>query len=131
MGPWIPTLEYEKHQEDDDFFFRPHHFAVEWNDMTFEIKYHLFARILGINEMCTPPIVRAKNFNFGRKLGLNIGMKKSGSREDFTFRPQKIDPCETTIVINKSDKVLVMSMRYNRCYPPYITMNHIKSLSYI
>jgi len=64
-----------------------------------------------------PPVVGTQNFNLGRKLGLSIGMKFFENRECFIFRAQKINPSETSIVINKSDEVFVSSMGYNRCNP--------------
>jgi len=39
-------------------------------------------------------------------------MKEFECREYFSFRTQKVDPCKTTIVVIKSDKILVMCMIY-------------------
>lgn len=76
------------------------------------------------------PIVRVKDFDIGRKLGLNMSMKELEIRKYFIFRMQEINPHKTTIVVNKSDKVLVISMISNRCHTPHITMYHIKRLDY-
>lgn len=42
---------------------------------------------------------------------------------------QEINPCETTIVVNESNKVLVINMRSNWCHNPHITMYQIKRLT--
>jgi len=70
--------------------------------MTFEIICHFPARILEINEMCIPR--HCQNV----KLSLNKGMEEFKCSEGFSFRMQKLDPCETTIVVNKSYKVFVL-----------------------
>jgi hypothetical protein len=40
---------------------------------------------------------------------------------------EEVNPRKATKVINESNKVFVMSMRNNRCNPPNITMNNIKT----
>ena len=77
------------------------------------------------------PTIRVKDFYFWRKLGLNKSMEKFESGKDFIFWSQKIDPSEATIIINKSYEIFIMSMRYNRCHPPNITVDDFKRLCYI
>ena len=72
-----------------------------------------------------------KNFDIGRKLGLNMCMKKLKNIKQSIFRMQKVNPCEATIVINKSDKVLVISMGSNWRHSPHITVYQIKRLDYL
>jgi hypothetical protein len=57
------------------------------------------------------PIVRTKDFDLGRKLGLDMCMKNLKNRKYFVFRMKEINPCETAIIVNHSDKVFVISMR--------------------
>jgi hypothetical protein len=57
------------------------------------------------------PIVKTKDFDLGRKLGLDICMKNLKNIKYFIFRMKETNPCETTIAINKSNKVFVISMR--------------------
>jgi hypothetical protein len=77
------------------------------------------------------PIVRMKDFDLGRKLGLDICMKNLQNRKYFVFRMKEINPCEMAIVVNKSDKVFVIRMRSDWCHTPYITMYQIKRLDYV
>ena len=76
-------------------------------------------------------IVKTKDFDLGWKLGQDMCMKNLKNRKYFVFRMEEINPCETAIVVNKSDRVFVISMRSDRCHTPHITMYQIERLDYV
>ncbi|CAA3001361.1 Myosin-11 [Olea europaea subsp. europaea] len=63
-----------------------------------------------------------------RKLVINERKVTLKDKENLTLCMEKINPGETTIVINKSNKIFKVSMRYKRCNTPDITMNNIKKM---
>ena len=71
--------------------------------------------------------VRAKFFNTCLKLSFNICQKFLKHRKHFRFRPKNIYPGKPTVIINKRDKIFIVSMRNYTRHTPHITMNQLKT----
>lgn len=58
-------------------------------------------------------IVKVKDFDIGKKLGLNMSLKELENGKYFIFKMQEINLREMSIVVNKSDEIFVTSMKSN------------------
>ena len=79
----------EQHLEGVGSFFQPPHSVKGLKDKTFEKLYHWFVKILEINETCIHPIIRTKNFDTSKKLGLNMCMKSLKTENDSSLECRK------------------------------------------
>jgi hypothetical protein len=73
------------------------------------------------------PIIRLNNFDVGVKLCLNHFVKRLENREHLTFSFQQIDPCGLRKIINKRNKLTIISYRNNPRRALNINMNNNKS----
>ena len=76
--------------------------------------------ILEVNDTKTHPIVRAYDSYIGKELSLNVWMEKLVKK--LSIRERKTNPCESTIVMNESDEILVINMENNKHHTSYITL---------
>jgi hypothetical protein len=70
----------------------------------------------------------AQDLDAGRKLSSRSARNRlKTKKKNFSLSSKEVNPRKMTKVINESNKVFVMSMRNNRCNPPDIIMNNIKT----
>lgn len=71
--------------------------------------------------------IRSQDFD-REKLIIYKSKETLKGRENLTLCIEKINLYEANIIIDKSNKLFIMSMRYYRCNTLYITINNIKKI---
>lgn len=115
------------HQANDDSCILPSHFIEEYWDEIFETICLFFKVLLKLTRHVFTTRVKTKFYNTSLKLSFNICKKFLKHRKHFRFRPKKIYPSKLTIIINKCDKIFIMSMINYMRHSPHITMNRFKT----